>query len=83
MSKTIKNVLYQFKEDTEDLWEHFMEGDNPDPQKYDDFLDSAYETAITQISELIREARVEAIASYKKVLETERQLKEEQLGETK
>lgn len=34
------------------LWDQFMEGDDPDPQKYDEFSDNAVTEATDQIIEL-------------------------------
>lgn len=59
-SEVVK-ALDKFKEETEDLWEHFMEGDDPDPQKYDDFLDNAYKAATQSIMALIVDSRVESL----------------------
>lgn len=57
MEEQIKEILDTFKTDTEDLWEQFMEGVDPDPQKYDDFLDHAYKASTQQLLLLVNEIR--------------------------
>lgn len=51
--QSIRDVLEKFSEDTEDLWEQFMEGDDPDPEKYDQFLDNAYKSATQELLNII------------------------------
>jgi hypothetical protein len=61
----IARILDKFKEETEDLWDQFMEGDSPAPQKYDDFLDNAYKTAQTAIlailAQEVNKARIDEL----------------------
>ena len=58
--RDIDGILDTYKEETEDLWEQFMEGDSPDPQKYDDFLDTATSKAKQALTSLIKELVAEA-----------------------
>lgn len=53
--QSIEQILDKFTEETEDLWEQFMEGDNPvpDPDKYKDFYDRAKKEAKTAIGQLM------------------------------
>ena len=67
---TLDETLDTFKEETEDLWEQFMEGDDPDPQKYDEFLDNAYKQAKASLIEYIdTQTKLARIEAKKEVLE--------------
>ena len=54
--KTINEILDRFSEETADLWEHWMEGDEPDPEEYDKRVDSAYTTATKAITQAMLDA---------------------------
>ena len=53
-------ILDKFIHETEDLWEQFMEGIDPNPQKYDDFYDNARNKARQAIADLIKQSQLEA-----------------------
>lgn len=42
---SIDKILDRYKADTEDLWEHYMEGTDVDPEQYDKMLDNAVTVA--------------------------------------
>lgn len=64
----VDEILDNFKDNTEDLCEQFMEGDDPDPQKYDDFLNSAHTEAKTLIIQNMERSIRHAITEFTALL---------------
>lgn len=52
LDKKLEEILQKFQDDNDGLWDKFMEGTDPDPQKYDDSIDDALKEAVNHLTTL-------------------------------